>query len=291
MKRFAVEQEEQGERTDVFLASKYSKFTRSALSQLFDKKLVKINKKLAKASQRLKVGDEISVDEKLLLKKPPKLNLEVIYEDNNVIVINKPAGMLTHSKGALNLEATVASFIKPKLIDKQLTGNRAGIVHRLDRGTSGVIITAKDHTSLKWLQEQFSNRKVEKTYLAVVHGTPKPKQAIIDAPIARHPGKPQTFRVSAEGKPAQTKYRVIKSFDKTGGDYALVELRPLTGRTHQLRVHARYIGHPIVGDSVYGHDAPPIYLHARSLKLSLPTGKTAQFDINPPKIFEAFING
>src|SRR5262249_28394801 len=145
-----------------------------------------------------------------LFKKPPKISLPIIYEDNDVIVIDKPAGILTHAKGALNTEATVASFIESKLAEDLPKNNRAGIVHRLDRATSGVIITAKHDKALKWLQKQFSTRKTKKLYLAIAEGELEPAEAIIDAPIARNPRKPQTFYVSPIGKPAQTEYKLLK---------------------------------------------------------------------------------
>lgn len=298
-----------GKRADVSVAKKLPEFTRSSLSGLFDKHLVLINGKSAKASYKLHVGDKLEVETDLLTAQPEKIELPVIYEDDNVIVINKPAGVLTHSKGALNTEATVASWLReyvlkntPKealdygLWTMDSRQSRAGIVHRLDRATSGVIITAKDEKTQKWLQKQFSTRKVKKTYLAIVEGVPEPQQAIIDAPIERNLKKPQTFRVGSTGREAQTEYRVIKVLDLSR-TLALVELKPLTGRTHQLRVHLKYIGHPIVGDRVYGRAGSPVkistnfqagkhlYLHAKSLELTLPGGNRQTFKAPEPDYF------
>ncbi|MDR1197221.1 MAG: RluA family pseudouridine synthase [Candidatus Nomurabacteria bacterium] len=212
--------------------------------------------------------------------------LPIIYEDDNVLVINKPAGVLTHSKGALSDEFTVADFIKTQAgkTSDLPDNNRFGIVHRLDRGTSGVIIGAKNAASLKYLQKQFSDHKVKKTYLAVVGKVPKQfdeKETEdgfrIDLPIGRNPKKPATFRVDPKGKPAVTDVRLLQTFpDGT----ALLELKPQTGRTHQLRVHLAYIGAPIVGDVVYGDGAKAaerMLLHARELEITIPAGQRKTF--------------
>ena len=221
--------------------------------------------------------------------KPPQLELPVIYEDNNVAVINKPAGVLTHAKGVLNTEATVASFLHSKINDKHLSGNRAGIVHRLDRDTSGVIIGAKNSATAIWLQKQFANRKVEKTYLAIVKGWLSEPAAKIEVPLARNPRRPQTFHADHSGKRAETTYKVIKKIEKRSGRYSLIEMKPTTGRTHQLRVHMAYIGHPIIGDKIYGSALiGPMMLHAKSLKLTLPDHKKHIFKAPLPARFSEF---
>lgn len=272
-------------RADIFIAGKYPKFTRSSLEMLFRGGKISLNSKPLKPSYKLRHGDILSVDEQLLTQSPEPIELPVIYEDDDVVVINKPAGLLTHSKGAINNEATVASFVGPKLNDKSLSGNRAGIVHRLDRATSGVLIAAKNDKALKWLQKQFSTRKVKKTYLAVVEGLLKPQQAIIDAPIARNPKKPQTFYVNQAGKAAQTEYEVLNIFKLKGEDYSMVRLKPLTGRTHQIRVHMAYINHPVVGDWLYGKGADRLMLHSAALELTLPNRQRQTFTVPAPEIF------
>lgn len=276
------------------VAHKLPQFTRSSLSNLFTMQLVFVGGKPVKASYKIRKEDKLEVDVSLLTAHPANIELPIIYEDDDVIVINKPAGILTHSKGALNTEATVASFIKSKLNDKALKGNRAGIVHRLDRMTSGVIITAKNGPALKYLQKQFSTRKVKKIYQAIVEGRLKFEEAVIDAPIERNPGKPQSFRVSNNGRAAITKYKVLKLLNppdklKAGKSYSLVELTPKTGRTHQLRVHLKYIGHPIVGDRVYGRDGDHLYLYAKLLELRLPSGRLEKFEAPQPKVFKNFL--
>lgn len=288
MQEFTVEPDSAGVRADIFVASRYPEFTRSSLELLFDKGLVAVNGKTAKRAHKVQPDDKVVVDEQYLKTEPPKIKLPIIYEDKDVLVIDKPAGTLTHSKGALNFEATVASFIKDKLDEEIKHGNRAGIVHRLDRATSGVIIVAKNYETLKKLQKQFSQRKAKKSYLAVVEGVPSPETAIIDAPIARNPAKPQTFRVSGSGRGAVTQYQLVRTLKKGSRVYSLIELIPKTGRTHQLRVHMAYIKHPIVGDPVYGHNGNDLMLHAGSLEITLPNGERKTFHSPLPSRIKEF---
>jgi 23S rRNA pseudouridine1911/1915/1917 synthase len=289
MKEFSASPSDIGMRADIFIAKKYPQFTRSSLEGLFAQNKVSIGNKSVKPSYRLRQYDKLSVDEAIITAEPEAVDLPVIYQDDDVIVINKPAGVLTHSKGALNLEPTVASFIANSITDKQLTGNRAGIVHRLDRPTSGVIICARNLPAQKWLQRQFAERKTEKTYIAIVEGIPKPAEALIDIPIGRNPKKPQTFKAMPSGKAAQTRLRVAQKYVKDKAEYSLVELKLLTGRTHQIRVHLAYIGHPVVGDSVYGHKSRwPLLLHAHKLSLILPNKQYKTFSAPPPRIFKEF---
>jgi len=290
MQEFTAKKADQGVRADVFVASKYPNFTRSSLGLLFDKGFITLKKLPIKQSHKLHTGDKISVDETYLTAQPPAITLPIIYDDDDVIVIDKPPGVLAHSKGALNLEATVASFIGDKLTDKTLTGNRAGIVHRLDRATSGVMITAKNAAAASHLQKRFSTRKVKKIYLAVVEGVPEPEAALIDAPIMRNPAKPQSFKVGKGGKSAFTEYKVLKTVTKRGQKFSLLELRPQTGRTHQLRVHMAYIHHPIVGDSVYGQAGGELLLHASSLELTLPNGQRQIFTAETPQRINEFMD-
>ncbi|HCM51831.1 TPA: RluA family pseudouridine synthase [Candidatus Saccharibacteria bacterium] len=289
MQKLTVSNKESGLRADIFVTKQKSRFSRASLKKLFDRGLVQINGHQIRSSYKLKTGDNIEIDTTQLTKKPPSMKLPIIYEDGDVLVIDKPSGILTHSKGVLNIEATVASFIKPKLNDRTFRGNRAGIVHRLDRGTSGVIITAKNQKKQRFLQKQFSARKVKKYYIAIVEGKPKEQAAIIDAPIARNPRRPQTFKVSARGRPARTSYRVLKTLQKDDKIYSLVEFEPETGRTHQIRVHATYIGHSIVGDPVYGKADGQLLLHAKTLEIKLPNGESKRFVAEVPTRFTEFV--
>lgn len=291
MLKVTVTSDDVGKRADIYVAEHLQKYTRSSLKVLFQSGKIKVNGKIIDVAYKLRENDKIEIDDSQLKASPKKIELPVIYEDEDVIVMNKPAGILTHSKGALNFEPSVASFIKSKLTDKSLTSNRAGIVHRLDRPTSGVIIAAKHAKAMTHLQKQFSTRNVKKSYLAIVEGEPEPKKAIIDAPIGRNPRKPQTFKVGSAGKPSQTEYRTLKKLELDGKSASLVEFKPKTGRTHQIRVHAAYIGHPLVGDFVYGHEAPKMYLHANSLELTLPNSQRKVFEVEPPADFKELISG
>jgi 23S rRNA pseudouridine1911/1915/1917 synthase len=292
MRELIVDPNSVGLRLDVFVASHYPQYTRASLEPLFDRGMVYLNSETAKPGSRLRAGSKVRIDESLLLAKPKPIKLPVIYEDEDVVVVNKPAGVLTHSKGALNVEATVASFLAGKITDKSLTGNRAGIVHRLDRATSGLIIGAKTFDAQKFLQKQFSTRRTLKTYLAIVEGWPKPETAVVDAPLERNPKKPQTFRVGASGKTAKTSYKTIERFSRNGQNYALLDISPFTGRTHQIRVHLSYIGHPVVGDKLYGRsDSDYLYLHSHKLQITLPKGQIKAFIAPAPQSFKDFESG
>lgn len=289
MPAYTVADDESGLRADIYVAKKYPGFSRSSLENLFDKQLIKISSRPIKPSKKLKSGEKLLINDKILFVQPAKTKLPVIYQDQNVIVINKPAGLLTHSKGVLNTEPSVASFIKPLLAGDIADTNRAGIVHRLDRHTSGVIICAKNKASLSYLQKQFSLRKVKKTYVAIVSGLLEPPAAIIDVPIARNPRHPQTFRPDADGKASISEYSLVRSFEKDGKTYSLIEVRPKTGRTHQIRVHMAYVGHPILGDSVYAQvGAEHMYLHSSSLEITIPGGERKIFKAPEPIYFKDF---
>lgn len=238
---------------------------------------------ITKPGHKLRSTDTVTVDYDIReLERIPDITLPVVYEDDDCVVINKPVGVLSHSKGAMNPEATVATWLRSKV--QGMGGERAGIVHRLDRATSGVMICAKTPEALSWLQRQFAQRKTKKTYYAVVSGTLPHEHAIIDMPIERNPKHPQTFRTGAAGKPAITEYWLRGG----NGRYSLVELKPQTGRTHQLRVHLQTIGHPIVGDTVYGGEAAKrLYLHAEQLEITLLSRERKVFTVPTPDEFRA----
>ena len=271
-------------RLDVYIGQKYPSYSRALIQKLIKNGHVKLSSKVEiKPSFAVKGSEKVDLDIRNLKEPENTLDLEVIYEDENCVAINKPLGILVHSKGAYNPEATVASWLKTrKDFDFPADNDRAGIVHRLDRATSGVMICAKNKTTLGFLQKQFQNRKAKKTYIAVVSGIPKQNHAILDLPIERNPKKPQTFRVNNNGKPAQTEYKVLYF----GKDQSLLELKPVTGRTHQLRVHLNHISHPIIGDVLYGgKNAERMYLHAKSLEITVPGGKRMVFDTALPDKF------
>jgi 23S rRNA pseudouridine1911/1915/1917 synthase len=255
------------QRLDQKVVELMPELSRGFAARLIDEGKVSVNgTPQTKAGYKLRENDEITVDYDVAqLAEIPEIELPILYEDDDCVVINKPVGLLSHSKGAFNPEATVATWLRSRLTD--LDGERGGIVHRLDRATSGVMICAKNPEALTWLQKQFSNRKVKKMYAAIVSGHMNPAEAVIDMPIGRNPKAPATFRVDVQGKYAVTAYRTIQSNEK----YSLLELRPETGRTHQLRVHLNHFHHPIVGDVLYGGEpADRLYLHAESLEITIP---------------------
>ncbi|HSX34656.1 MAG TPA: RluA family pseudouridine synthase [Candidatus Saccharimonadales bacterium] len=285
-----VSEEQAGIRLDSFVATSMPRLSRAYAQILCDTDKVRVRDHPRKAGYKLKEGDEVIIeyDEKDL-DLIPEIDLPILYEDDDCIVINKPAGVLTHTQGAFDREATVSTFLRSK-INGELAGDasRAGVVHRLDRPTSGIIIGAKNQAALSWLQKQFAQRKVHKTYIAVVEGHLKEPEAIIDMPIERNPKAPATFRAGINGKAAVTNYKVLQE----GANYSLVELKPETRRTHQLRVHMQKIGHPIVGDPLYGGGkwGDRMFLHALSLEITLPSRERKTFNAPLPSEFEEQAN-
>lgn len=279
-------------RLDAYLAEHWPEISRSQWQKYITGGHVFINGEPALTSKKvLDEDDHVTYD---LPEKPTFSDemLPILFEDDDVVVINKPSGLLTHAKGALLQEFSVAEFMRSYTTDG-VDGNRPGIVHRLDRATSGVLIAAKTPESKHFLQKQFQDRKVKKTYLAIVHGEPKLAEAIIKLPIERNPKQPQTFRVGPSGKYAETAYRVVST--SPHGLYSLLELKPVTGRTHQLRVHLTYIGCPIVGDNLYPEKqkvAPSsrLLLHAAELEITLPGNRErVTFRAPLPKDFDDFL--
>lgn len=251
------------ERLDIALLNFYP-YTRGELQKFIKLGLVKVNGKVQTiASTPVTEEDELILEEpKTTTERPP-----VIYEDNNVIIFNKPAGMLSMKKGAYLPETSIDDF--------------GELAHRLDRDTSGVIAVAKNPETKGFLQKQFQERHAHKIYYAIVEGEPKQSHAIISVPLTRNLKYPTTFIPGPDGREAITEYKVLES--KNG--LSLIELKPKTGRTHQLRIHMNYIGCPILGDKVYnpkGRKADRMYLHAASLEITIP-GKPH----NERKIFKA----
>ena len=258
-------------RFDLLLVERHPEYNRSSLQTFIKSGFVTVDGKVVKKPNTKLFGDEkleLNVPEaKKTVEKPP-----VIFEDENVVVLDKPAGLLSMAKGEYCPETTLENF--------------GLLVHRLDRDTSGVVILAKNPETQKLLRKQFQDRKTHKTYYAIIEGRPKLDEAMIDLPIARNLKHPTTFRVDPNGKPSQTKYKVLK----TNGNFSLVELKPITGRTHQLRVHLKYLDTPILGDRVYGTEKsekyPRLFLHAKSLEITIPKSDRRIFESKLPKEFE-----
>lgn len=282
MQRLIVPTDASIERLDVFVARQQPLLSRSSVQKLCHDGRVQVGGDVAKASYKVRPGDMITVEfDPKELDEIPAIQLPILYEDDDCIVIDKPVGVLTHSKGNFNPEATVATFIRGKV--HGLSGERAGIVHRLDRATSGVIICAKTPETLHWLQKEFSSRKVKKEYQAVISGRLYPPMAKVDLPIGRNPRRPKSFHVTPEGRSAETVYETVQ----TGNHRSLVSLKPHTGRTHQLRVHLQYLGHPIIGDELYGGEPfERLLLHAHTLEITLPSRKRKVFESPVPEVFQ-----
>ncbi len=270
-------------RLDQFVVQERPRLSRSFAVKLIEEGQVKVNGQTQKAGYKIRASDTVEINfDEAELDVIPDIDLPILYEDDDVIVINKPTGVISHARGRYWDEASVASFVRKRVAEME--GERAGIVHRLDRATSGVMICAKNPAALSMLQKQFSQRKTKKSYIAIVKGEMDPPAALIDMPIERNPKLPSTFRVGPNGKSAQTQYETLEH--KNG--YSLLELKPETGRTHQLRVHLLKQGHPIVGDALYkGEPAERLFLHAHKLEITIPkNSERVTFEAPLPDVFE-----
>lgn len=271
-------------RLDIYLSTKFDTTISRSLWQKYIKAgYVSVNNKVA-TTPKFEVDETDEIALNLPEKEQTDVDLPILYEDDDVIVVNKPSGLLTHAKGGLSDEPTVAEIIRPKTSFATDT-DRPGIVHRLDRDTSGLLIIAKNPESAAYLQRQFAERTAKKTYIAITDGKPKLNAAKIDLPIGRNPSAPSTFRIDPNGKPAQTTYHVLAENDAQ----SLVELKPTTGRTHQLRVHLAHLNAPILGDRVYGKSSDcRMMLHAQKLEITLPSGERKVFEAAVPDEFKKF---
>ena len=271
-------------RLDIYLSTKFDTTISRNLWQKYIKAgYVSVNNKVA-TTPKFEVDETDEIALNLPEKEQADVDLPILYEDDDVIVVNKPSGLLTHAKGGLSDEPTVAEIIRPKTSFATDT-DRPGIVHRLDRDTSGLLIIAKNPESAAHLQRQFAERTAKKTYIAITDGKPKLNAAKIDLPIGRNPSAPSTFRIDPNGKPAQTTYHVLAENDAQ----SLVELKPTTGRTHQLRVHLAHLNAPILGDRVYGKSSDcRMMLHAQKLEITLPSGERKVFEATIPDEFKKF---
>ena len=271
-------------RLDIYLSTKFDiTISRSIWQKYIKAGYVSVNNKVV-TTPKFEVDETDEIALNLPEKEQADVDLPILYEDDDVIVVNKPSGLLTHAKGGLSDEPTVAEIIRPKSSFATDT-DRPGIVHRLDRDTSGLLIIAKNPESATHLQRQFAERTAKKTYIAITDGKPKLNAAKIDLPIGRNPSAPSTFRIDPNGKPAQTTYHVLAENDAQ----SLVELKPTTGRTHQLRVHLAHLNAPILGDRVYGKPSDcRMMLHAQKLEITLPSGERKVFEAAIPDEFKKF---
>ncbi len=280
-----------GERLDKITPTHVPDLSRATAQRLIKAGEITVNGRSSKPSYRVQVGDEVVVRVPIEMPAPvvpENIPLDVIYEDDALLVVNKPAGMVVHpayghASGTL-VNAVLAHC--PQIAD--VGGpDRAGVVHRLDKDTSGLILIAKDGVTRATLQRQFKRRQVAKTYLALVEGQMQPREGVVEAPVGRDKRQRKKMAVVRSGREARTMYRAIEYF----ANYTLLEVRPHTGRTHQVRVHLSWLGYPIVGDAVYGRHRQRLlrsrhFLHAARIRFSHPaTSEEVEFEAPlPPKL-------
>jgi len=273
-------------RLDHYLAGLDTGLTRSQLQRLITEGEVLVNGSPAKPSQKVRVGDQV-----ILSVPPPRptsllaqdIPVNVVYQDQELVVIDKPPGLAVHP-GPGHPDSTLVNALLAMCPDIEGIGGeiRPGIVHRLDKDTSGLMMVAKTHQAHTNLSAQIKDRQVTKGYLALVEGIPNPSQGKVDAPVGRHPRRRTHMAVVVGGREARTGYKVRENFK----EHSLLELYLETGRTHQIRVHMAYIGHPLVGDTTYGHASPLVdrhFLHAFHLGFKHPvSGEPLEFQIGLP---------
>jgi 23S rRNA pseudouridine1911/1915/1917 synthase len=269
------------ERVDKYLVSRFPDYSRSRLQRLIRDGYILINGiQPAKSGLLLEKGDIIEIqfpEPEPIDIIPENIHLEILYEDQNMLVINKPAGMVVHPSAGHSKGTLVHAVMGHVPFLEGIGGKmRPGIVHRLDKDTSGIILIAKNDNSHQWLQRQFKLRDVEKIYLALVDGHPATPTGRIIAPIYRDRGQRKKMAIAPEGKgrPSVTEYQTVRQFS----DHTLLKVHPLTGRTHQIRIHMASLKIPIAGDSVYGHKKSSIdlrrhFLHASELSIRMPGEK------------------
>jgi 23S rRNA pseudouridine1911/1915/1917 synthase len=285
-------QGEAGERLDVFLTACLPDFSRSRIQGLIRDGFVKVN-----GVPAVKAGRDLEPGARLEVRIPPPapsalvaedIPLDIVFENEDLLVVNKPAGMVVHPSPGHDRGTLVHAALGHLPALEGIGGEeRPGIVHRLDKETSGLIVVAKNEESHRWLQDQFRDRSVEKTYLALVDGRPPTPSGRVEAPIGRNSSHRKLMGVVApeKGRAAVSEYRSLEVFPA----HTLLEVRPLTGRTHQIRVHMAFLGCPVAGDTVYGKKKPTLalerqFLHAFRLKVTLPGERAArQFEAALPK--------
>jgi len=294
--KFVVTEEQVGPRLDALVSLYMPEMSRTRATELVRDGLVLINGIVKKAKYKPQIGDEIEVSIPDVVPFEifaEDLNLDIVYEDSSVVVVNKPSGMVVHPSFG-HSSGTLVNGLMYAIND--LSGingrGRPGIVHRIDKDTSGLLMIAKNDHAHESLSEQLRARTVKREYVALVHGVIDHDLGKIDAPIGRDPKERIRYEVVANGKESVTHFEVLQRFS----DYTLVKCRLETGRTHQIRVHMRYIGHPLKGDPLYGPRKTKVsdfgqFLHAKSIGFEHPErGVFLVFEADVPEEFTAFLN-
>ena len=286
-----VQPEDHGHRLDHLLAAAHPDLSRTEIQREIRAGRVRIAEAVVDhPSHRVRTGDRIAweIPEKETLTPEPLAEpLVMLHNDDEMLVIHKPAGLVVHPGAGTRDTTLVEALLAEHTLAKTDDPERPGVVHRLDKETSGVIVMAKTESALKALQAQFAERSVIKQYLAVVEGTIAEEEGWIEAPIGRDPARPSRMAIQARGKHAESGFLVLDRAD----EQTLVLVRLHTGRTHQIRVHMKYIGHPVVGDSNYGHgkEGDRMLLHAWRLEIAHPsTGERLRFEAEIPAEFPAY---
>ena len=296
MYKYIVKNESQGKRLDRYVTEQNTEITRTAVQRLIDEKNILVNGKEQKASYKVNENDVVEVEipePKKIEIKAEDIPIEVIYEDSDIIVVNKPKGMVVHP-GNGNVDGTLVNAIMAKC-EGSLSGIggeiRPGIVHRIDKDTSGLLIVAKNDKAHVNLSEQIKAHKVKKTYIALVRGVVRENEATIDMPIGRSKTDRKKMAVCKDGKNAITHIKVLKRWEH----YTLLQVNIETGRTHQIRVHLSYIGYPIIGDYTYSNGKNEFgvvgqCLHAQKLEFKHPTtNKIMELEAPLPEYFQEII--
>jgi 23S rRNA pseudouridine1911/1915/1917 synthase len=287
---FVVESSEAGDRADAVLA-RMAGVARSVARDALVSGSVRVNGKVAKPADRVAEGEVFAGDVADPRAEPPRaeaIPLDIRHEDDRVLVVSKPAGLVVHPAGGHRSGTLVNALLALDRPLGMLYPDRPGLVHRLDRETSGLLLVAKDDEAQAFLMDALKRREVERRYLALVKGRPAAGSGTVDAPIGRHPNRPQLMAVVPEGKPAVTHYEVL---DSDPAECSLLDVRLETGRTHQIRVHMNHVGHPVLGDRFYGGvsdlsrrlglDRP--FLHAYRLEFPHPDGGRIELEDELPE--------
>ena len=288
-----VEESDEGMRIDQYISDNISQLSRTYIKKLIDDSKITVNGKEVKASYKLQGKDEVLInlpEPELLEIEPQNIPIDIVYEDNHVLVVNKPQGMVVHPAPGNYKDTLVNALLYH--IDKLSDINgvlRPGIVHRIDKDTSGLLVVAKSDLAHKSLSVQLKEHTITRKYTALVEGIIQEETGIVDAPIGRHVKDRKKMTVTdRNAKDAKTHFKVLKRFSK----YTLIECKLETGRTHQIRVHMSYIGHPVVGDLTYGLKRQKLYskgqlLHASTIGFTHPeTGEYVEFSCPIPEYFE-----
>ena len=291
-----VSEEMEGERLDKLVTEYLEYMSRSAIQALLTEGQIALNGEICKASYRVKEGEEIIINipaPETLEILPQDIPLDIVYEDQYLVIINKPQGMVVHpAHGNWDNTLVNALLFHIKTLSGINGGLRPGIVHRLDKDTSGLLVAAKDDVTHRHLAAQIKEQTMERQYTALVHGVISEKLGKIEAPIGRSKTDRKKMAVIKEGKTAVSEYQVLERYD----NYSLVKVKLVTGRTHQIRVHFAFIGHPVVGDPLYGpgkkrFDLDGQALHASTLGFVHPvTGRPMVFQSPVPQYFDDILN-